>query len=109
MRLADRSPERQGHRYPVHAPRGYVLVELDRFAEARSTLDTGMRLSTELGNPWHLANYQMVRTLERYVSGEWDDAVAEIEASIELAQETGEAYGLVICRSLRAMIRPARQ
>lgn len=103
--LADRSPGRQGHRYPVHAPRVYALIELDRLDEARSTIDTGMRISEELGTPWHLASYQMVRAMDLYIVGEWDDALAEIEASIESAQETGEAYGLIVGRSLEAMIR----
>ena len=49
MRLADQSPGRLGHRFPVHFPRGSVLVELDRLDEARTTIETGMRISEELG------------------------------------------------------------
>ncbi len=104
VRLADQSPGRQGHRYPIHAPRGFVLVELDRLEEARSTLETGTRISEELGIRWHLASYQMARAFERYAAGEWDDAVAEIDASFELAAETGEAYGLIITNSLLSLI-----
>jgi hypothetical protein len=48
--LADRSPARQGHRYPVSAPRAFILLELDRFEDARSTLDLGTRVSEELGS-----------------------------------------------------------
>jgi hypothetical protein len=48
-RMADLSPGRQGHRYPIHVPRGYILVELGRLGEARSALDTGRRISEELG------------------------------------------------------------
>ena len=42
--------------------RGFILVELDRLEEARSALDTGRRISEELGVGWHLPSYQMVRT-----------------------------------------------
>ena len=39
VRLADESPARLGHRYPLQAARGHILMELDRFADARQTLD----------------------------------------------------------------------
>ena len=58
VRLADESPGRLGHRFPIHAFRGFILVELDRLDEARSTLETGMRISEELGIPWGLSEYQ---------------------------------------------------
>ena len=68
------------------------------------TLETGTRISEELGIRWHLASYQMARAFERFAAGEWDDAVAEIDASFELAAETGEAYGLIITNSLLSLI-----
>ncbi len=104
IRSADRSPSRQGHRYPLHAHRGFILAELDRFEEARAALDTGRRISEELGCVWHLPSYQMVRTTERFTAGEWDDAIAEVEASVELADETAQAFGLILSRSVLALI-----
>jgi len=47
--LADQSPGRLGHRYPVHIPRGFILVALDRLDEARTTIETGRRISEEHG------------------------------------------------------------
>jgi DNA-binding CsgD family transcriptional regulator len=105
MRLADQSPGRLGHRFPVHIPRGYVLVELDRLDEARTTIESGMRISEELGIGRPLADYQGVRALERFLAGQWDDAVAEIEAGAGLAGETGESHGLIIGRSVLSLIR----
>jgi tetratricopeptide (TPR) repeat protein len=102
--LADRSPARQGHRYPVSAPRAFILLELDRFEDARSTLDLGSRVSEELGIPWHSASYQMVRAVERFTVGEWDEAVSEVEASVELAREGGETYNLIVSRGVLALI-----
>jgi DNA-binding CsgD family transcriptional regulator/tetratricopeptide (TPR) repeat protein len=104
VHLADQSPGRQGHGYPLHANRGLILVELDRFEEARATIETGARISEELGLGWHLPSYQMVRTAERFTAGEWDDAIAEIEASIQLADETGQAFGLILGRSVLSLI-----
>src|SRR6516164_255109 len=44
VRLADQSPGRQGHRFPVHISRVYILLESDRLDEARTTIETGMRI-----------------------------------------------------------------
>lgn len=104
VRLADHSPGRQGHRYPLHAARGFILVELDRNEEASAALDTDRRISEEFGLGWHLPSYQMVHAAERFVVGQWDDAIAEVEASIALADETGQAFGLVLGRSVVSLI-----
>jgi DNA-binding CsgD family transcriptional regulator/tetratricopeptide (TPR) repeat protein len=103
--LADQSPDRLGHRFPVHIPRGYILVEFDRLDEARTTIETGMRISEELGIGWPLAQYQAVRALERFFAGHWDDAIAEIETDTGLASETGHTYSSVLSRSVEALIR----
>ena len=67
--LADQSPGRLGHRYPVHIPRGYILVALDRLDEARTTIETGRRISEEHGIRWPLASYHAVRAFERFIAG----------------------------------------
>ena len=104
VRLADQSPARLGHRYPLQAARGHILVELDRFADARQTLEAGRRASEELGVRWHLNEYHDILALSRYLAGEWDDALAELEASAELAGQTGEAYTFILGQSVKALI-----
>ena len=96
VRLADQSPGRQGHRFPINITRGFILTELDRLDEARSTLDAGQRIGEELGIRWQLPNYQMISAVTRFLAGEWDDAIAEVEAARELADETGESYSLIL-------------
>ena len=96
--LADQSPGRLGHRFPVHIPRGYVLVEFDRLDEARSTIESGLRLSEELGIGWRLPVYYAVRALERFLAGHWDDAVAEIETDTGLPGAPGESYHRLLLR-----------
>ena len=102
--LADRSPDRQGHRFPIHATRGFILTELDRLDEARSTLDVGMRIGEELGIRWHLPNYQTFGALTRFLAGDWDDAIAEVEANRQLADETGESSSLVLGHCVLSLI-----
>ncbi len=104
VRLADDSPGRLGHRFPVRATQGYILIELDRLADARSALTTGMQISEELGVRWPLASYQAFLAFERFTSGEWDDAIAELEASIELAEETGFIPSRIYAHGMLSMI-----
>ncbi len=104
LRAADHSPGRAGHRYPVHVPRGFILIELDRLAEAGDTLETGRRISEELGLGWHQPSYQVPGIVRQFVAGQWDEAMAEIGASTELAAATGESYGLVVGHSVHALI-----
>jgi DNA-binding CsgD family transcriptional regulator/tetratricopeptide (TPR) repeat protein len=103
--FAEDSPDRIGHRYPVYAPRGWILMELDRADEARTALETGRRLCEEIGVRWPLATYQAYLAVERFVAGEWDDAVAELEAGIGFAEETGVTYALKPSHTAQALIR----
>jgi len=104
MHLADESPGRLGHRYPIRATRGHILIELGRPEEARSALGAGMRISEEIGVRWPLLLYQGFLALERFITGEWDDAIAELEASFELADEiqtvVARAHGILSLISL---------
>jgi len=104
VHLADESPGRLGHRYPIRATRGHILIELGRPEEARSALGAGMRISEEIGVRWPLLLYQGFLALERFLTGEWDDAIAELEASFELADEiqtvVARAHGILSLISL---------
>jgi DNA-binding CsgD family transcriptional regulator len=105
VRLADESPGRLGHRFPIHSYRGRILIALDRLDEANSTLETGMRISEELGIPWGLALYQLLRAMERFFAGHWDDALAEIEAAAGLADVPSGSYNLLRRRGVLSLIR----
>ena len=104
VRLADASPGRAGHRYPLHAIRGWLLIEADRLEEARASLGVGRRICEELGIRWPLPTYQVFSAYERFAAGEWDDAIAELEAGFELAQEIGETYSRVYAHGVLALI-----
>ena len=102
---ADHTADKEGHRYPIHITRGHILLELDRVNDARSALQEGMRLSEEFGVRWPLASYSVYRALAEFVAGRWDDAIAEIDASMELAADTAETYSSVLAHTLLSMIR----
>jgi DNA-binding CsgD family transcriptional regulator len=42
--------------------------------------------------------------MERFLAGEWEEAIAELEAAPELAEETGERYSLVLGHSVMSLI-----
>jgi tetratricopeptide (TPR) repeat protein len=105
VRLADASPGREWHRYPIHAVRGFVLLELDRLDESRATVDAGMRISTELGVSWQTHTFQTVRVFERYIAGDWDDTLAEIEASGAFVDGSADPYARRLALSVLSMIR----
>ncbi len=105
VRLAEDSLARQGRRYPVQVSCGYILVELDRLEEARSTLRAGKRISEERGVRWPLPSFGVILGLERFVVGQWDDALAELESCLELAGELGEEnYTVNLAHAIMALI-----
>jgi DNA-binding CsgD family transcriptional regulator/tetratricopeptide (TPR) repeat protein len=105
LAVADRSPRRRGHGFPVYAARGWILLEMDQREAAVRSLNTGRQICEELGVRWPLATYQAYLAVERFVAGQWDDAVAELEAGITLAEETGVTYAVKPSLSALAMIR----
>lgn len=104
LRLADESLTRQGRQYPVHLSRGYILVHLDRLEEARSTLQAGRRICEERGVRWPLPSFAVFLGFERFIAGQWDDALAELESSLQMAEETGETYGVILARIVMSLI-----
>jgi DNA-binding CsgD family transcriptional regulator len=104
VRRADTSPGRLGHRFPVCVTQGRLLIALDRLPEARSALSAGVRVSEELGVRWALATHRVYLAYERFAAGEWDDALAELEVSITVAEEVGETYSLVYAHGLLSRI-----
>jgi DNA-binding CsgD family transcriptional regulator/tetratricopeptide (TPR) repeat protein len=103
-RLAERSPSRQEHSYWALWARGGILIELDRLEEARSTLQAGMRLAEDRGVQLPVPSYQVYLALERFTAGDWDEALAEAQAGLELAEEVGETYDRVMGQIIRSLI-----
>ena len=99
---ADRSPDREGHRYPMHAARGRMLMELDRFEDAEAALETANRITS--GSAPVRAYLDVYRGFGHFATGEWDDAVTELEAGVALAAETGQRTNSTLGFSILALI-----
>src|SRR4029434_3408378 len=72
-------------------------------AEADRVLRDGLRRSEELGLAVHLPFYHAQLGALRFATGEWDDAVAELEAAIQ-AGEDQQRGALILPRSLLALV-----
>ncbi len=93
LAAASGSPEAQIR--PTAVWLGLGLVDTDQFDEALAVLQQGRRRSEETGAYWQLPLYDDgIGTLHFY-AGRWDDAVAEIETCMALAEETGTLWWLV--------------
>lgn len=104
-RLAADSLARHGHQYPVQIAGGYILIGLDRLDDARRILHEGRRFSEERGIRWPVPAFAVFLGMERFASGQWDDALAELESGLRLAEELGEAnYVVNLAHSLIALI-----
>ncbi len=108
VRLADQSPNQEAHRFQLKAMHAIHLMEMDCLDDARRAIEEGRRLSETLGARWNLPEYALTAALERFFRGEWDDALAEIEAAFALAEETGTRHGLVATAAYKARIALAR-
>ncbi len=104
VRRADLSPDRVAHRYPLHLNRARILLALDRFSEARTALQVGRQLSQQVGASWHRPSLDTTLALERFLVGEWDDALAEAETAERLAEDLDEGYNIAVRVGVVAMI-----
>lgn len=104
VQLGDRSPHREGHRFQLGVFQGLFLMDLDRVADGIAALRRGARIGEELGARWILPLYQIGLIVGQFLAGNWDDAIAEFETALGLAEETGTRHGMVCNHSVRAMI-----
>jgi DNA-binding CsgD family transcriptional regulator/tetratricopeptide (TPR) repeat protein len=103
LRTAEQDPTHHLDRYPARLFLGWALQDGDQLAEADRVLRDGLRRSEELGLGVHLPYYHARLGALRFVSGEWDDAIAELEAAIR-AGEGQQGGALILPRSLLALI-----
>ena len=103
MRLADENQDQHGSWY-VQIARANILVRMDRLEAARATLHASQRTFEELGIRWPLPSVGVSLGLERFIAGEWDDALAELESGLDLAGEIGETYSVPFAHSVMSLI-----
>jgi DNA-binding CsgD family transcriptional regulator len=84
---------------------GGCLLDTDRLAEGQAALQRGRRLSEELGVKRDLPFYHWALAAGHLWAGDWDDALAECQACLELADEYGmRLHGTVFSHSIHAII-----
>jgi predicted ATPase/DNA-binding CsgD family transcriptional regulator len=105
VRVADQSDGLQAHRYPANLFLGGFLLDNDRLAEGQAALQRGRRLSEDLGVKRDLPFYYWALAAGHLWAGDWDDALAEGQTCLELAEEYGmRLHGTVYSLSIRAII-----
>jgi DNA-binding CsgD family transcriptional regulator len=109
--LADRSAQRasssadeEARRWPAAGMAVSVsLIEADRLDEAERVLRQRRATSEEVGS-WGLASHAFCAAHARFARGEWDDARAEAQAGVALAEEIGGRSGAVCGLAILALI-----
>jgi DNA-binding CsgD family transcriptional regulator len=101
---ASSSADEQARRWPAAAMVLSVsLIEADRLDEAERTLQQRRARSTEVG-AWGLASYAFCAAVAHFGCGQWDDARAEAQAGVALAEEIGGRSGTVCGLAILALI-----
>jgi DNA-binding CsgD family transcriptional regulator len=104
VQVADQSRGLAAHRFHVNFYRAILLMEVDRLEESLEAIRIGRRLSEDLGVKGSLPLYQWAAALTHYLSGRWDDAIAESEACLEMAADLGTRQGILLVHSLRSLV-----
>lgn len=90
--VADRSPGRVGHRFHAGLFRGVCLSEVDEIEEGMRALQLGREITEVIGARWNLSYYHYASAMVRFLGGQWDDAVADLETGNEVAEEHGTGH-----------------
>jgi DNA-binding CsgD family transcriptional regulator len=105
VRRADLSAGLAAHRFPVNLFLGGCLLDTDQLAAAQVALERGRRLAEQLGAKRDLPFYHWALAAGHLWAGDWDDALAECQACLELADEYGmRLHGTVFSHSIHTMI-----
>jgi DNA-binding CsgD family transcriptional regulator/tetratricopeptide (TPR) repeat protein len=103
VRWADRAASREAHDARPHMILGLMLARLDRLDEASATIERGRRAAEALGFADALPVYHYQAAWVAHARGNLDDALAELSAHAQLAEQTAIGWHLS-AESLRALI-----
>jgi DNA-binding CsgD family transcriptional regulator/tetratricopeptide (TPR) repeat protein len=91
-------------RYACHYFLGTVLISQDRYEDARDVFVAGRAAAEAAGAVTILPVHHVGVALAAYAAGQWDDAVADLEAGIALGEELGTMLGMTWHWSVWAQI-----
>jgi ATP/maltotriose-dependent transcriptional regulator MalT len=104
VRIADEDFLGDAHRYLSRVFLGYTLHETDRIAEAIDTLREGLRLDEARGVSWAIPCYHALLGLMYFRSGEWDEAVTELETAKAVLDDMDSTFLAPLTHGLLAQI-----
>lgn len=87
---------------------GIALTNADRMDEAEEALQAGLRLAEDMGAASLFGYYHTSLGGRHFASGDWDDAVAELEAAVVAAIEVDALGALPWAHGLLANIAISR-
>ncbi len=108
LAIAERGANPDLARFHPHFAQAMSLNSNDRYAEADEMFRLGLQLREELGTIWDLPVYQAGLADLHCQMGNWDDALAEAETGVVVADEVGTRLGVAVCASIAALIHAHR-
>ena len=108
VRMAVNAPDEQGRLRHPDFFLGMAMCDADRMTEAREAYRNGVRECAVLGSSWILPDIQQLTGELHFELGEWDDALAELEAGLAAAAERGHQVAIAQSLGYRALIHAAR-
>jgi class 3 adenylate cyclase/DNA-binding CsgD family transcriptional regulator len=98
--IADRSATSEAHlAHPRFFLGGIPLLALDRLDEAEEMLRSGLRIAENLGLAWSLPLYHAFLGAKGFIAGDFDGAIADLEAALAVADEVGLHIGIIAATS----------
>ncbi|HEU4425195.1 MAG TPA: AAA family ATPase, partial [Pilimelia sp.] len=88
---------------PINFYRASILAELDRTADAENAFEVGLRQANRHGSIF-LTWYHLGKARLQFLSGRWDDALAEAQAGIEAVDALRRVPALNVGRGLQRQI-----
>jgi DNA-binding CsgD family transcriptional regulator len=85
---------------PINFYRACILLELDRPTEAENAFEIGLRQAGRHGSIF-LTWYHLGKARLQFLTGRWDDALAEVQAGLDAIDTLGNAPALHTERGLQ--------
>ena len=92
----------------VHNLAGMILIDVDRMEEAHAVLQAGRRLAEDHGFVWGEAHCHVLLAERLLHAGEWDDAIAEAETTLDLCEAFGTWHAFGMAKSILALVAQRR-
>jgi DNA-binding CsgD family transcriptional regulator len=94
---AVRDATREAHRALAHLVLGRALADLDRLTEASEYVQRGRQICEQLGARGAIPSHHFTASMCCFALGRWDDALAEAESGLDLAEDIGVGWRAPAC------------